>query len=288
MDDGRPYLLVDGRKLMLSCHPYEPCLYITDERGLMTAVHNAFDPVCVLESLAEGKTVTSISGFEYDAMDFCSMVEYAAGRVDIQIDDAERVFGSRAKKKSPEPPKKKEGTPLASEGKYRRPEAGWIIEDETVSRLIDDYPDNVIDYCLVKNGLVETGRNAHWQALLRASRELFIDIDDEVIWHFDVGKADARQISVEALFAPAAKDGPLNYRKAFLFPPYEHTYTDQDFDRINHALFPNGTDGLEVYEWTTEWSEYFDEGHEWWGALCLTVYDKSMDRFVVILASATD
>ena len=34
--------------------------------------------------------------------------------------------------------------------------------------------------------------------------------------------------------------------------------------------------------------EYFDEGHEWWGALCLTVYDKTLDRFVVIMASATD
>lgn len=30
------------------------------------------------------------------------------------------------------------------------------------------------------------------------------------------------------------------------------------------------------------------DGHERRGALCLTVYDKSIDRFVVILASATD
>lgn len=57
---------------------------------------------------------------------------------------------------------------------------------------------------------------------------------------------------------------------------------------MNAALFPNGTDQLEVYEWTTDWSDYFDEGHEWWGTLCLTVYDKSLDRFVVIMASATD
>ncbi|MBR1842280.1 MAG: hypothetical protein IJ788_03280, partial [Oscillospiraceae bacterium] len=50
----------------------------------------------------------------------------------------------------------------------------------------------------------------------------------------------------------------------------------------------NGTDGLEVFEWTTDWSDYFDEGHEWWGALCFTVYDKTLDRFAVIMASATD
>ena len=43
-----------------------------------------------------------------------------------------------------------------------------------------------------------------------------------------------------------------------------------------------------MYEWTTDWSDYFDEGREWWGTLCLTVYDKTLGRFAVILASATD
>ena len=57
---------------------------------------------------------------------------------------------------------------------------------------------------------------------------------------------------------------------------------------MNATLFPNGTDKLEVYEWTTDWSDYFDEGHEWWGALCLTVYDQTLERFVIIMASATD
>lgn len=31
-----------------------------------------------------------------------------------------------------------------------------------------------------------------------------------------------------------------------------------------------------------------DGGHEWRGALCYTVYDKKQNRFVVIMASATD
>ena len=39
---------------------------------------------------------------------------------------------------------------------------------------------------------------------------------------------------------------------------------------------------------TVDGAEYFDEGHEWWGALCLTVYDETLDRFAVIMASATD
>ena len=57
---------------------------------------------------------------------------------------------------------------------------------------------------------------------------------------------------------------------------------------MNAALFPNGIDGLEVFGWTTDWSDYFDEGHEWWGSLCLTVYDQTLGRFVIIMAAATD
>ena len=65
-------------------------------------------------------------------------------------------------------------------------------------------------------------------------------------------------------------------------------YGPDDFRKVNAALFPLGTDGLEVYEWTTDWSNLFDDGHEWWGAACWSVYDKRMDRYVVMLASETD
>ena len=107
-------------------------------------------------------------------------------------------------------------------------------------------------------------------------------------WSYDLSRARSKKLKSKALFAPTGSDEWLNYRKAFLCPPHKNTYNDADFERVNNVLFPGGTDGLEVYRWTTDWSEYFDDGHEWWGVLCLTVYDKSLDRFVVIMASATD
>ena len=162
-----------------------------------------------------------------------------------------------------------------------------IINDEKVAAILNEYPDSVVDICIVKNE-DSRGRNAHWFALLWASRALFIDEDDEAIWRFDVAKADGKKIDAAELFAPVDKNGKLNYRTAFLEPPYPNNYTNADFNRINSVLFPKGTDGLEVFNWTTDWSEYFDEGREWWGTLCLTVYDKNLDRFVVIMASATD
>ena len=168
------------------------------------------------------------------------------------------------------------------------------MDTESFYRLIAGYPDCVIDYCLVKNEHTESGLKAHRNALLRACRELFADENGEMIWQFDVGKAEARRIAAEELFLLPERlqmntdGGRISYGQAFLLPPWGCEYTEKDFRIVNAALFPNGTDALEAYEWTTGWSEYFDEGHEWWGTLCLTVYDNSLDRFAVIMASATD
>ena len=279
--NGVPYLKTNGRIYTLSCHPYEPCLYIKDENGVMTAVHNAFDPSYVIEAFYNGVTVTSITGCEYSAIDFCRMVEYAANSLDINIDGAEKIF----------PKNKEEKEKKQKERKYEDrelTEKGKIIKDDPFCTLAAEYPDSVVDYCLIKDGMPYSGYESHRRALVTACLHIFIDEDGELIWHYNTGKADGKRISPEELFAPVKENGELNYRKAFLQPPYETDYTNADFDLLNAALFPAGTDCLEVYEWSTDWSEYFDDGHEWWGALCYTVYDKTLDRYAVIMASATD
>jgi len=283
-EDGLPYIIIDGKRYRLSCHPFEPCLYITDEAGALTAVHNAFDPDSVISAFADGRTVTSITGREYDAKDFCRMVGYAADMANIQIDYAERVFVDQPKKKNPLPEKKEKAS---YDSKTYLPGSGQVVEKDPAYDVIAKYPDCVVDYCIVQADHGCGGRDEHLMALVWASRNLFIDTDGETIWQFDAEKADAKEISARELFAPIG-EGKLNYRKAFLQPPYPNGYTDADFDKVNAALFPNGTDSLEVFEWSTGWSEYFDEGNEWWGTLCLTVYDGSLDRITVIMASATD
>lgn len=80
----------------------------------------------------------------------------------------------------------------------------------------------------------------------------------------------------------------IPYWYAFLEPPHGTKYGPEDLRRINAVLFPDGAEGLEAYEWTTDWSDIFDDGHEWWGASCWSVYDSHRNRFVVLLASATD
>ena len=78
------------------------------------------------------------------------------------------------------------------------------------------------------------------------------------------------------------------YWYALMEPVHGRRNKPEDFYKVNEALFPKGTDKLDIYEWTTDWSDLFDAGHEWYGACCWSIYDKSMNRYVVMLVSATD
>ena len=78
------------------------------------------------------------------------------------------------------------------------------------------------------------------------------------------------------------------YWYALMEPVHGRRNKPEDFKKVNEVLFPNGTDTLDIYEWTTDWSDYFDAGHEWYGACCWSVYDKTRSRYVVMLVSATD
>ena len=78
------------------------------------------------------------------------------------------------------------------------------------------------------------------------------------------------------------------YWYALMEPVHGRSNKPEDFKKVNEILFPNGTDKLDIYEWTTDWSDFFDDGHEWYGACCWSIYDKSVDRYIVMLVSATD
>lgn len=172
------------------------------------------------------------------------------------------------------------------DGLTAKPKEAPKQEEDPFFALLAEYPRCVIDYRIVPGRSSSCrGCEAHRLALKQAFQTLS---EDDWECTYDLIAARGKQIGVGELFGPPREAEDLNYRGAFLHPPHGVRYTDADFDRLNAALFPKGTDGLEVYRWTTDWSNYFDDGHEWWGALCLTVYDKRMGRYAVILASATD
>ena len=73
---GKAFFISEGRLYRLSCHPYEPCTYINIGNGIFISIHNAFDPLSVVEIFARGKTVTSLSGKVYDGRQFCEMLDF--------------------------------------------------------------------------------------------------------------------------------------------------------------------------------------------------------------------
>lgn len=192
------------------------------------------------------------------------------------------------------------------------------LKNDSFYELIKAYKRCIIDYVLIEDDIPHQGYRSHKDAILFAmhkvtDRELAYQreagIDEEpFLWSMDIDKAEAELINPDVfLYAPniiakndggktqydcdlpdVTSGGKIPYWYAFLNTPHGTGYTPNDFIKVNETLFPNGEDALEVYEWTTDWSDYFDDGHEWWGAACWSVYDASLKRYVVILASTTD
>ncbi|MDO5120147.1 MAG: hypothetical protein Q4D48_08670, partial [Coriobacteriales bacterium] len=176
--------------------------------------------------------------------------------------------------------------------------------------LLELYPRRGVDYCLIESDAPHQGYRSHKDAVLFAAlkvieRDIDTQLQDELAcdgkardeqfpWSLDMGKARAHQIDAEALLRmpeivrtdrvgrryydcglpDPLKGEQIPYWYAFWETPHRSGYGPDDFRRVNAALFPEGTDGLEVYEWTTDWSNLFDDGHEWWGAACWSVYDR--------------
>ena len=199
-----------------------------------------------------------------------------------------------------------------------------LTQDPFYELIGNEYSRCVIDYCLVESEFPYRGIRSHREAVLfamlkiieryladtRDSEEKWTNEvrDDFFPWSLDFGKAQAHPISSEEfLFVPTIvrkiKGGSVIYDRpdpdvdageqipywyAFLEPPQWFDCTPDDFRRVNDALFPQGTAELEILEWTTDWSNYFDAGREWWGTACWSVYDRRLDRFAVLFASATD
>lgn len=189
------------------------------------------------------------------------------------------------------------------------------LRDDSFYEILKEYDGLVVDYCLMESAFLHQGYSSHKEAILFTMQQL----NQDYPWiSLDGDKAAAKEITSEELFAfpdkpwkenahgtvlyhvDFSRGGRIPYWYAFLEPPHgtgpliregkmiRKNYDREDFETVNGALFPKGTDELEIYEWSTDWSSYFDAGHEWWGTICCSIYDKKMKRYVVILASSTD
>ena len=191
----------------------------------------------------------------------------------------------------------------------------YELKEDAFYQTIAKYGACCVDYYLLGDEDPYQGELSHKNAVLFAMNISSARFEES--WDVDIDKAKARIIDAKDLLAFPDKpwkherhgvvlydnvyeNGKIPYWYAFLEPPFgtaavikdgkvlRNKYGKEDFDIVNRALFPEGTEQLIVCEWTTDWSDYFDDGHEWWGAACWSIYDPKMDRYVVIMVSATD
>ena len=85
----------------------------------------------------------------------------------------------------------------------------------------------------------------------------------------------------------------IGFVYAFLDPPYSFMSGKTIFEKGNFfldfcRLLFTDISQIEVYKWSTDSSNYFDIGKEWWGSFFWTVYNPYWDRYIGILASTTD
>ena len=82
------------------------------------------------------------------------------------------------------------------------------------------------------------------------------------------------------------------YKTAFFHPPYPLRGTDGEklklFEGINKHLLGDEPGQAEIFSWSTDWSNYFKAGHEWWGAFYWTIRSIGSPYFAVVGVSSTD
>jgi len=152
-------------------------------------------------------------------------------------------------------------------------------------------------------GMRAIDRRLEQWAIHRASKDMPIDMFFRV--RCDETKLTGKSVSFSEFWGtddverkPIGKNAwsiPTvdGYKTAFFHPPYnlyggkakEHTKL---FTDINSYVFGEIPEQTQFFSWSTDWSNYFDAGHEWWGAFFWTIWLASQRRFVVIGASSTD
>lgn len=60
------------------------------------------------------------------------------------------------------------------------------------------------------------------------------------------------------------------------------------FRNIADEWFDDFSGDLVIYQWSTDWSDYFDAGNEWWGSFLWTVYNRAKGILIGVAASDTD
>ncbi|WP_461613482.1 hypothetical protein [Clostridium sp. Marseille-QA1073] len=163
----------------------------------------------------------------------------------------------------------------------------------------DNMNNIVIDYVILQNDEPDCGIEEHKQAAINAMEIIAKRYKNKYQYIIQIDESKMRGVpySTDEFFEDRIE---APYQHSFLDPPYGSVLKKEDFWHVNNILFSN-IYNLEIYDWCSgidwsvpdaywehKWSNYFDDGLEWWGVIFFTVYDKVTEMFTIIAASATD
>lgn len=181
------------------------------------------------------------------------------------------------------------------------------VENHRAYELLKSKYDNIaLDYVIMSIDTEYEGVLTHKKAIVEAfsiiNKRYATYCGDDYIINIDEEKMQASPSNMEELLQVSNDDyykdrhnknrafsrpEPMPYWFAFLEPPHGNSYLSKDFIEFNSLLFPNIND-CDVYRWNDDFSNYFDEGKEWWGTGLWSIYDHITGLIVIIGASLTD
>lgn len=277
----------------IDSYPYEPCIYVKLNNKIIGIIHNSFNTFEIIDVAINNNKIKAITGKEYDIEEICELLICAidSKMLDVDISYLEKLLINEVILK------RESDNVEYYDTKFKR----YLNEfGNNIRELADDkfykeykkYADCVLDYCIIKSDLDYNGEELHKKVVIFAMLKWSMILKNKynIDITFNLQKMRASRIDTKSFFEVSNenKDKNKQYWYLFLNPPHGCNYTIKDFEHMNSILFPKGYDNLEIFEWSTNWSNYFNDGLEWWGARCISIYDKNMNRFVVIGASATD
>jgi hypothetical protein len=125
-------------------------------------------------------------------------------------------------------------------------------------------------------------------------------------YHFETNYIDLFNYSKDVR---SSKTDMKGLSHALLDPPYSLRLMDSDKkfsvqygreeqekmtslfkDFLKNVLHINDLNNntFEIYEWSNDWSNYFDAGKEWWGTFYWSILNKTKNKITIIAASTTD
>jgi len=181
-----------------------------------------------------------------------------------------------------------------------------------------DAAGGVLDYVFLKRMEMATPQLFHRAAALAATAEIDRRLERWAIekssakhpiqnffrLHWDEATLTGKQISVSTFWGTdnveLKQTGPSSwsiptvdgYKTAFFHPPYglqgSASANAELFAAINRYVLGAELKDAEIFSWSTDWSNYFDAGNEWWGAFYWTIRPIDSEWIVAVGASSTD